>query len=129
MFGCAKHLKINMAGCPEWRLNNLFYVKKFLDTTPDFIGMTLIQESDPIDYVDKDPKHSGITGVSILATSHISIHTFPAKGFAYVDIFSCDDFSLQDALSMTLDFFEPIEYKHWVTDRSDLWDYDNQQRL
>ena len=122
-FGDALHLKINMAGCNRNLLSNLDKVKEYLDTTPDFIDMTLIQASSPIWYEDANPEFSGITGTSILATSHIAVHTFPARGFMYADLFSCCPFSVQDALSMTLDFFEPLEYKHWVTDRSDLFNW------
>jgi S-adenosylmethionine decarboxylase len=32
---------------------------------------------------------AGITGVAILAESHISIHTWPETGFAAIDIFMC----------------------------------------
>lgn len=35
------------------------------------------------------PDRAGITGVVLLAESHISIHTWPEIGFAAVDIFMC----------------------------------------
>ena len=35
------------------------------------------------------PDRAGITGVVLLAESHISIHTRPEIGFAAVDIFMC----------------------------------------
>ncbi len=31
----------------------------------------------------------GVTGMIILAESHISIHTFPARGFLSADLYSC----------------------------------------
>jgi S-adenosylmethionine decarboxylase len=33
----------------------------------------------------------GVSGVAVLAESHISIHTWPERGFAAVDIFMCGD--------------------------------------
>lgn len=127
IFGDAIHLKLNMSGCDRDALADIPFIKQYLDFTPAFVGMTLIKESEPIWYKDDNPFLSGITGVSILATSHISAHTFPHKGFLYVDIFSCCTFSVQDALSMTLDYFEPKVYKHWVTDRSDYFNWDLEQ--
>ncbi len=34
-------------------------------------------------------EHSGVTGVALLAESHISIHTWPEHALAAVDIFTC----------------------------------------
>lgn len=33
--------------------------------------------------------HGGVTGVLLLAESHISIHTWPEKGYAAIDVFMC----------------------------------------
>ena len=33
----------------------------------------------------------GVTGVLLLAESHISIHTWPEHGYAAVDVFMCGD--------------------------------------
>lgn len=40
----------------------------------------------------------GITGVVLLAESHISIHTWPEHGFAAVDIFMCGAADAERAL-------------------------------
>src|ERR1700733_15602945 len=33
----------------------------------------------------------GISGVAVLAESHISVHTWPEKGYAAFDVFMCGD--------------------------------------
>lgn len=33
--------------------------------------------------------HKGVTGVALLAESHISIHTWPEHGLAAIDVFVC----------------------------------------
>lgn len=33
--------------------------------------------------------NGGISGVAVLAESHISIHTWPERGYAAVDVFMC----------------------------------------
>ena len=33
----------------------------------------------------------GVSGVAVLAESHISIHTWPERGYAAVDVFTCGD--------------------------------------
>jgi len=35
--------------------------------------------------------NGGISGVAVLAESHISIHTWPERGYAAVDVFMCGD--------------------------------------
>ena len=35
--------------------------------------------------------NNGVSGVIVLAESHISIHTWPERGFAAVDVFMCGD--------------------------------------
>lgn len=42
----------------------------------------------------------GITGVVLLAESHITIHTWPEYGFAAADIFMCGDANPQRALDV-----------------------------
>ncbi|MES2756897.1 MAG: adenosylmethionine decarboxylase [Pseudomonadota bacterium] len=42
----------------------------------------------------------GVTGVLLLAESHISIHTWPEYGFAAADIFMCGDAQPQLALGI-----------------------------
>jgi S-adenosylmethionine decarboxylase len=34
-------------------------------------------------------ENAGITGVAILAESHISIHTWPETGYVAIDVFMC----------------------------------------
>jgi len=42
----------------------------------------------------------GVTGVVLLAESHISIHTWPEQGFAAADIFMCGGTAPQRALDV-----------------------------
>jgi S-adenosylmethionine decarboxylase len=52
----------------------------------------------------------GVTGVALLAESHISIHTWPERKYAALDIFMCGARSNpKAALEMLKEFFEPRE--------------------
>ncbi|MGI4849719.1 MAG: adenosylmethionine decarboxylase [Janthinobacterium lividum] len=42
----------------------------------------------------------GVTGVVLLAESHISIHTWPEAGFAAVDLFMCGSAQVHEALAL-----------------------------
>lgn len=49
----------------------------------------------------------GITGVAILAESHISIHTWPETGYAALDIFMCGTCDPHKALPVLQAVFKP----------------------
>jgi S-adenosylmethionine decarboxylase len=49
----------------------------------------------------------GISGVAVLAESHISVHTWPEKGYAAFDVFMCGDAEPREALSVFKRAFNP----------------------
>jgi S-adenosylmethionine decarboxylase len=51
----------------------------------------------------------GITGVVLLAESHISIHTWPESDFAAVDIFMCGTANPQRALEALVEALSPTQ--------------------
>ncbi len=52
-------------------------------------------------------ENMGVTGVLMLAESHISIHTWPEHGYAAVDIFMCGNQDLEPALLVLKKYFQP----------------------
>jgi S-adenosylmethionine decarboxylase len=44
--------------------------------------------------------NGGISGVAVLAESHISVHSWPEKGFAAFDVFSCGDSEPEKSVSI-----------------------------
>ena len=51
----------------------------------------------------------GVSGVAVLAESHISVHTWPERNFAAFDVFMCGKCDPSDALPVLQDFFEPTD--------------------
>ncbi len=51
--------------------------------------------------------NGGVSGVVVLAESHISIHTWPERDFAAVDIFMCGDCDPHDAVPVLQAAFNP----------------------
>lgn len=47
----------------------------------------------------------GVSGVALLAESHISVHTWPERGFAAFDVFMCGDAHPQLAVDVLRDRF------------------------
>jgi S-adenosylmethionine decarboxylase len=69
-----------------------------LDQCPDEIGMTKIAPPFVCPYYpspEGQPADWGISGFVLIAESHLSIHTFPARGLVWADIFSCKGFDAE----------------------------------
>jgi S-adenosylmethionine decarboxylase len=49
----------------------------------------------------------GVSGVAVLAESHISVHTWPEKGYAAFDVFMCGDAEPKKALEVFKKAFNP----------------------
>jgi S-adenosylmethionine decarboxylase len=52
-------------------------------------------------------ENSGVTGVAVLAESHISIHTWPEHDYAAIDIFMCGDADPHKAVKLLQDRLRP----------------------
>lgn len=72
-------------------LNNKELVLTCLNELPSLLGMKKLSEPE-IYFAPEDinPKDSGgWSGFVVIAESHISIHTFPHKGFISADVYTC----------------------------------------
>ncbi|MBK9142648.1 MAG: adenosylmethionine decarboxylase [Candidatus Melainabacteria bacterium] len=111
MFG--PHLILEAYGCPREKLADLNALSTMLDAYPKRLDMTKIMPPYVFTYHGSVEDDWGVSGVILIAESHISIHTFPDKGFATLDIFSCREFDVEDAIDYFQAHYEPESYdKH-----------------
>ena len=80
-----KQLLLELKGCAEGVLNDLGFLKGVLLKAAKEAGATVLGES----FHQFNPH--GVSGVVIIAESHIFIHTWPEHGYAAIDIFTCGD--------------------------------------
>lgn len=85
-----EHLMLDGYGGDYDKLNDKDLVMLALVELPHQLGMQRL--SDPLvleapDNEKKDP--GGWSGFVIIAESHISVHTFPKRGFVSVDVYTC----------------------------------------
>ena len=119
--GEGTHLLVEMAGCQSSIMTSEEELKRALDSLPALIGMTLILPT-ITKYCDaKDSIDSGISGVNILAESHISCHLFPERQFLYLDIFSCRTFNTEQTMDFLKEIFKPKETEFSVIKRGKLF--------
>lgn len=58
-------------------------------------------------HLQRFAENGGISGVLVLAESHMSIHTWPERGFAAIDIFMCGGCDPHAAVPVLERAFEP----------------------
>ena len=85
-----EHLTIDGYGGSFDKLNNKNLVMQCLDELPTLLKMKKLAKPQ-IFFAKgnnkKDP--GGWSGYVIIEESHISIHTFPARGFVSADVYTC----------------------------------------
>ncbi len=77
------HLLAELFNCDEKCLNNLEWIENAL------LGAAKISRLTVINHFFHEFSPYGISGVVIIAQSHLTIHTWPEYGYAAVDIFTC----------------------------------------
>jgi S-adenosylmethionine decarboxylase len=112
MFG--PHLILEAYGCPKANLADLGRLSQVLDKYPEQLDMTKIMPPYVFTYHGAVPDDWGVSGVVLIAESHISIHTFPEKQFVTLDIFSCREFDIDAAVEYFSANFEPTSHEKQV---------------
>ena len=80
-----KHVLFTLYDCNSNLLNDEEYIRQLLYDTTHIMGATFINT-----HTHKfEPQ--GVTAVTLLAESHISIHTWPEDCMAVCDVFTCGD--------------------------------------
>lgn len=56
-------------------------------------------------------ENNGISGVAVLAESHISVHTWPERGYAAFDVFMCGFAQPEKTIPILQEAFKPLSVK------------------
>lgn len=77
------HYIADLWNCNKLFLNDSSFISSSLKEAVGVANATLLEE------IKYEFTPQGITAVCLLSESHISIHTWPEKQYAAVDIFTC----------------------------------------
>lgn len=86
------HLMFDGCGASPERLANRDMLRGLLQDLPRALGMHAICEPCVVEVGPlnrKDP--GGLSGFVMIAESHISFHTFPARRFVSADVYTCQN--------------------------------------
>ena len=96
MNALGRHLLVELQDCDKEALNDLGFLREAMVTAAVDCGATVMGES----FHRFSPQ--GVSGVVIIAESHLSIHSWPEYGYAAVDIFTCGTTVVPEKAAETL---------------------------
>ena len=85
-----KHCILELYECDPSRLDDEAFLRTSITTAAKSAGATLLN------LITHHFEPQGVTGLALLAESHISIHTWPESGYAAVDVFTCGDHTMPE---------------------------------
>ena len=94
------HLIIDLWGAS--RLDELELMEQSMRDAVQECGATLLHI-----HLHHFTPNGGISGVAVLAESHISVHTWPERNFAAFDVFMCGDAKPEKAIKVLQAAFKP----------------------
>ncbi|HEX9789141.1 MAG TPA: adenosylmethionine decarboxylase [Kiloniellales bacterium] len=96
------HLIIDLWGAE--RLDDLAHIEQTLRACVEAAGATLLHI-----HLHHFTPNMGVSGVAVLAESHISIHTWPERGYAALDVFMCGAARPHEAVEVLREAFKPTQ--------------------
>jgi len=98
------HLIIDLWGVS--RLDDAQYIEKVLIQCIEACGANLLHI-----HLHQFSSSGGISGVAVLAESHISVHTWPERNYAAFDVFMCGEAKPLKAVDVLSKAFNPQQLK------------------
>jgi S-adenosylmethionine decarboxylase proenzyme len=77
------HLLIEFWSCNSKKIDDIDYLETIMSQAAEAAGATVLKTA----FQGFNPQ--GVSGVVVIAESHLTIHTWPEHGYAAVDIFTC----------------------------------------
>ena len=85
-----KHCILELYECDHSKLDDEAFLRTTITTAAKRAGATLLN------LITHRFEPQGVTGLALLAESHISIHTWPESGYAAIDVFTCGDHTMPE---------------------------------
>ena len=91
-----RHVLLELNDCEQRMLTEVDLLKQTLVDAASEAGALVVET------VFHQFSPYGLSGVVVIAESHITIHTWPEYGYAAVDVFTCGQPELADAICATI---------------------------
>ncbi len=85
-----KHFILELYECDRFKLNDEAFVRTVLTSASKISGARILN------LITHKFCPQGVTGLVLLAESHMSIHTWPESKYAAVDVFTCGNHTMPE---------------------------------
>lgn len=122
-----RHVKVQLFGVEFDRLKDVDLVRRFLTDLVLAAGMRPLGQTHVYDIKEQlvaqgeEPDSNepeGVTGIVVLSTSHVAVHTWPHRAYLILDLYSCRDFSSRPVLKTIRRHFGFVSHKFWDLSQS-----------
>ncbi|HZS75666.1 MAG TPA: S-adenosylmethionine decarboxylase [Ktedonobacteraceae bacterium] len=103
------HVMLDLYGCDPGLLANEAHLRRVIDEYPKRIDMQKVSPVFLRDIKTSNPLDDGYSGFVIIATSHVSLHAWPAYRMLNLDIFSCNEFDVEEVINFAREMFAPTD--------------------
>ncbi len=105
------HLILDCNGCDLDKVKEKQNIVNFVKDLVDQIDMQAYGEPVVEHFAAHNPNAAGHSLVQLIETSSITGHFVDKNGEAYIDIFSCKSFDIDDAKKIVDQYFKPKKIK------------------
>lgn len=117
------HLLLDCYNADPDRLGDINLVYSVLEELPGLIGMERVGLPQVARFAD--PIKAGVSGMVMIVTSHISIHTYTLRRCFFMDVFSCQPFSAEAMIGYVKEKFRVGDLEARLLKRGSRFPIDN----
>jgi S-adenosylmethionine decarboxylase len=100
------HTTLDLYGCNPERLADEAFLCGVLEEYPERIQMEKVGPAELRYIKTSNPLDDGYSGFVIIATSHISLHAWAPYKMINIDVFSCEEYSVEDVVAFACETFQ-----------------------
>lgn len=110
-------LVMDIKSCDPGGIRSGATIRRYVDDLVKSIGMEAFEEPLLARFALHNPDAAGYSVAQLITTSLVSGHFSEGRNTAYLNIFSCQEYAVDDAMTFTEKFFKATVSKHWVLRR------------
>ena len=109
------HLMIDCSNCNKEEISNINNIKKFINSLIKCCKMKKLGDLKIENLQSGNKSLFGYCVTQFIHTSNITGHFMDVSGDAYIDLFSCKEFNIEEVINIVNQYFHPKKMnKHFI---------------